>query len=487
MNSGIHAAKIAIVILDTVRKRKTGMSAQRMFNECPNGFTCSAVATAGSDVVYMCVSSYVRLCDPCHEHKIAIQETRSAICASRLEAAEAFGGVQCSPAQLNADCPKNYVCQFVTDAITGLSANQCVPMNNATCSCSSRAFQLALSTDCANKNVFGSCTGQRMCKSAGLSNCIGQIPEAESCNKLDDNCDGETDNIDPKSIGGQCKQTNEFGTCFGLFTGCEKGQPICSAMMPQPEACNGKDDNCNGETDEGLCDDGSVCTTDACNNDGSCKHAKLSGTTWDDGNVCTTFEQCSSGVCFGGTILNGDDNDPCSTDWCDPFTGCSHKPSSEGKCLEDGNACTQDVCMNGKCTHPKVKDGALCLDEGNVCTNDVCDNGDCFHNANSAKCDDGNQCTLNDSCKDKSCSVSLKVCNDDACTIDTCEPAKVACINQILFLLTERVFRVPMTEMRARMICVKGQRAHTSLFLAAANFLHSSTCLTVGISVFFFA
>ena len=91
MNSGIHAAKIAIVILDTVRKRKTGMSAQRMFNECPNGFTCSAVATAGSDVVYMCVSSYVRLCDPCHEHKIAIQETRSAICASRLEAAEAFG------------------------------------------------------------------------------------------------------------------------------------------------------------------------------------------------------------------------------------------------------------------------------------------------------------------------------------------------------------------------------------------------------------
>jgi hypothetical protein len=314
----------------------------------------------------------------------------------------------------------------VTDGKTGLSGNQCVPSKNATCSCSTRAIQLALSTDCENKNVFGACYGQRVCKPEGLTNCIGQIPESESCNKLDDNCDGEIDNIDPKSVGGTCQQSNEFGTCFGVISGCDKGNPICNASVPQPEACNGKDDDCDGKTDEGLCDDGNVCTTDLCNTDGSCKHIKISGTACDDGNVCTTFEQCSSGVCMGGTVLNCDDADSCSVDWCDPFTGCNHKPASDVGCLDDGNVCTQDVCLNGKCTHPKAKDGGSCLDEGNVCTTDVCDNGECSHISNSKPCDDGNQCTLNDSCKDKACIISLpKVCNDgNACTVDSCESAK---------------------------------------------------------------
>ncbi len=400
--------------------------------DCPNGFTCAAISNTSSDVVYMCVSSFVRLCDPCREHKDCNSTDKIGNLCIGVGDGGSFCGVQCDTKHGNADCPSNHTCQFVTDAKTKISANQCVPKGGVVCACSKRATQLALSTDCLNKNVFGSCSGQRVCKPEGLSNCIGQIPEAESCNKIDDNCDGQTDNIDPKAVGGQCKQSNEFGTCLGIFTGCDSnGEPICSALAPKPETCNGKDDNCDGQTDEKLCEDGNVCTTGTCNTDGSCKQTKISGTACDDGNVCSTFEQCSSGVCMGGNLLNCDDNDPCSTDWCDPFTGCSHKPASEGKCLEDGNECTQDVCVNGKCTHPSVKDGANCLDEGNVCTNDVCDNGDCAHNANSAKCDDGNQCTLNDSCKDKTCSISLpKVCNDgNACTIDSCDPKK-GCVFQ---------------------------------------------------------
>lgn len=394
--------------------------------ECPDGFTCASLSTGSRDVTSICVSSFVRLCDPCNEHKDCSQTGKPGNLCITVGSGGSFCGVECQPTNAGKDCPSNYVCQFVTDAKTSLSAYQCVPFGNATCTCSLRATQLALSTVCANKNVFGSCKGERVCKPAGLTNCIGQIPESESCNKLDDNCDGETDNIDPKAVGGQCKQSNEFGTCSGVFTGCVSGNPICSAVKPEPEICNGKDDNCNGKTDEGLCDDGNVCTTDQCNTDGSCKHTKLSGPLCDDGNVCTAVSECAAGVCKGGSTLNCDDNDACSTDWCDPFTGCNHKPTSEGNCLDDGNACTQDVCTNGKCTHPKVKDGSACLDEGNVCTKDVCESAECTHIANTAPCNDDNLCTLNDTCKDKICSVSIpKVCNDgNACTLDTCEPTK---------------------------------------------------------------
>lgn len=394
--------------------------------DCPEDFSCASISTGSSDLVSMCISTFVRLCDPCHEHKDCSQTGKPGNLCLTIGQGGSFCGVECHPSNNGTDCPNAYACQFVTDAKTSLSGYQCVPENNGSCSCSPRAIQLALSTSCANKNVFGACKGERVCKSAGLTNCIGQIPESESCNKLDDNCDGETDNIDPKAVGGQCKQTNEFGTCLGVFTGCVAGDPVCNAVKPEPEVCNGKDDNCNGKTDEGLCDDGNVCTTDLCNTDGSCKHTKLSGPLCDDGNVCTAVSECAAGICKGGNTLDCDDNDACSTDWCDPFTGCNHKPASDGSCLDDGNACSQDVCANGKCTHPKMKDGTVCLDEGNVCTKDVCENSECVHIANVALCNDDNLCTLNDTCKDKACSVSLpKVCNDgNACTLDTCEPTK---------------------------------------------------------------
>ncbi|OGL76836.1 hypothetical protein A3E97_01675 [Candidatus Uhrbacteria bacterium RIFCSPHIGHO2_12_FULL_47_12] len=395
-------------------------------SDCPNGFKCSGVSNSSTDIVFICLSMFNRLCDPCKEHKDCNEMNKIGNLCLRVGNSGSFCGAQCFISNGDADCPNGYTCQFLTDAKTKVSGEQCVPKSGATCSCSKRATQLALSTDCTNKNVFGVCSGSRVCKPEGLTNCIGQIPESESCNKLDDNCDGETDNIDASAIGAGCKQSNEFGTCLGMFTGCEKGQPLCSAVKPEPEVCNGKDDNCNGKTDDGLCDDGNVCTTDQCNTDGSCKHTKLTGPLCDDGNVCTAVSECAAGVCKGGTTLDCDDKDACSTDWCDPFTGCNHKPASDGACLDDGNACTQDVCANGKCTHPKVKDGNACLDEGNVCTKDVCDNGDCSHIANASPCNDDNQCTLNDTCKDKTCSVSLpKVCNDgNACTIDGCEPAK---------------------------------------------------------------
>ena len=165
------------------------------------------------------------------------------------------------------------------------------------------------------------------------------------------------------------------------------------------------DDNCNGETDEGLCDDGNPCTTDSCNTDGSCKHNQLEGTPCDDGNACTTVDKCAAGKCVGGALKLCDDDNACTDDKCDPAGGClftSNKdPCDDGnqcttadKCSEkkcvggpppncnDGNPCTTDSCDPSKgCVHKAdtKNDGVTCTNDSNPCTVDKCQGGQCKH------------------------------------------------------------------------------------------------------------
>jgi len=61
------------------------------------------------------------------------------------------------------------------------------------------------------------------------------------------------------------------------------------------ESCNGLDDDCDGQVDEGSCDDGNVCTVDACQG-GACGHAWADGDC-DDGQACTWGESCAKGIC----------------------------------------------------------------------------------------------------------------------------------------------------------------------------------------------
>ncbi|NUN15706.1 MAG: hypothetical protein HUU55_18935 [Myxococcales bacterium] len=49
------------------------------------------------------------------------------------------------------------------------------------------------------------------------------------------------------------------------------------------------------------------------------------GSPCDDGNRCTVGDSCTAGSCSGGTSLNCDDSEPCTTDTCDPKLGCQHE------------------------------------------------------------------------------------------------------------------------------------------------------------------
>ena len=93
------------------------------------------------------------------------------------------------------------------------------------------------------------------CFSAGTRVCTPQCkpglcqPPAESCNGADDDCDGETDEAFPCVAGA----VGECTTACGSVGSRACGESCAwSACAPPVEVCNGADDNCDGETDEGF-------------------------------------------------------------------------------------------------------------------------------------------------------------------------------------------------------------------------------------------
>ena len=135
-------------------------------------------------------------------------------------------------------CPKGYECLAQENG-----ASACVP-SGGTCECTPAAK--GATGKCFKVNNFGACPGTFHCTDAGPSACEGKEAKAEVCNNEDDNCNGETDeglSLPP------CDLTNVYGTCKGKSS-CVGGTLICEGSYPSPEICNGIDDNCNGQTDE---------------------------------------------------------------------------------------------------------------------------------------------------------------------------------------------------------------------------------------------
>jgi hypothetical protein len=94
--------------------------------------------------------------------------------------------------------------------------------------------------------------GTQTCVAGQWAACTGEVvPSAESCNGQDDDCDGAIDQGNPQ--GGASCSTGALGACAAGTVTCAAGALGCQALAsPQPESCNGVDDDCDGATDEGV-------------------------------------------------------------------------------------------------------------------------------------------------------------------------------------------------------------------------------------------
>jgi hypothetical protein len=264
-------------------------------DQCPEpGWICSEVPSTCPDCQYICVFQYTALCQPCMTDDECAGTAASSIDARCVDYGDA-GSFCGAPCDLEGDCPEGYLCQ-PADASDPESPTQCVRMDGE-CDCSPRAMDLEAMTTCAIANGHGDCVGERACGPEGLSDCDGPEPAPEACNGLDDDCDGDTDEEVPPE---PCALENEWGACPAEAR-CELGAWICEGTAPAEEACNGLDDDCDGDTDEGFVDidgDGGANCVDADDDDDG---------VLDDGDGSG---EAGDAPCADGSMTDCDDNCP---------------------------------------------------------------------------------------------------------------------------------------------------------------------------------
>ncbi len=196
----------------------------------------------------------------------------------------------------------------------------------------------------ADLDFYSVCTGDcRLALGRQCGDCddtrAGVHPGAnEACNDRDDDCDGQTDEGDPG--GGFVCSTGEQGACDAGTRHCVGGQLACVRDSdPEREACaNGVDDDCDGMQDAADPDCFPPCP------DGDGDHYAICAATCrlDGGDQCGDCDDTRAGVRPGGTeACNGRDDD-CdgSTDEGDPGGGASCHTGESGICDAGTRHCT---------------------------------------------------------------------------------------------------------------------------------------------------
>jgi hypothetical protein len=131
------------------------------------------------------------------------------------------------------------------------------------------------------------------------------------------------------------------------------------------------------------CEDRDPCTVDRCENL-TCVHTPATGPACNDRDACTEQDHCEAGTCVGVPVTCADDGFSCTDDVC-LGDGCVHVPVDSRCASED--ACTTSVCAPEREAHEASgcapgrprNDGQECAEDGDACTVDACVGGRCAH------------------------------------------------------------------------------------------------------------
>lgn len=288
-------------------------------------------------------------------------------------------------------------CSTAYGGVLGCIASRCACAIDGDCPAGQRCGQGGLCTDATDACASTYCDAGTVCRGGGcaVAACDQGCRPGEVCELTTGLCRF----IEPCRLPVLCPV--DGGVCEGGLkpdgTPCGDGELCTAGDVCLAGVCAGTPYSCSGTP--GVCELSIVCAGDG----GCAALPRPDGTPCDDGNLCTHTDGCKSGAC-GGNLYVCAPNVCASASACAGDGGCETTAQNEGAACDDTNLCSvNDVCVAGTCLGATYSCPlpAPC-EEMVACNGD----GGCIvkPKQNGAACDDGQACTVGDTCTNNVCS-----------------------------------------------------------------------------------